>query len=83
MSLHCAEWSDGALRSEGNEDQELESTQLRWSIDKDSLSAAGPTYACPVYLYSDRKDLLFSTRLPTSSPTDTLLQKGACLVAGQ
>jgi hypothetical protein len=63
----------------------VEHAAIRWTVTPDrAMDDTSATYQLPVYLYSDRKDLLFTVPLPcsTSSP-GTLIQTGVALLAGE
>lgn len=47
-----------------------------------TAEGAKTPYRCPFYLYSDRKDLLFTADLPSQESIAKLMQMGVAVIAG-
>lgn len=85
MRLQCADFRDGQLTPNDGSITKIETACVRW-LPASSLPpfTASSTYFTPVYLYSDRKDLLFTVPLKCQPGTlDILTQTGVALLAGE
>jgi hypothetical protein len=82
--LESADWVDGKLRANAGNAVPLSAVSLKWVTDSDEgvPSDSATTYKLPVYLNSDRADILFIVDLPAETPPKELAQRGAAIVLG-
>lgn len=76
LSLQGAAPSDAGLVANDGSRSPIRQIKLFW---RPELPQKG--YACPVYLHADRVTVLFFATLPTQESSDTLTQRGVCLLA--
>ena len=78
LFLQGATWTDAGLAVNDGSRVPVAKGSLKW-LPKTQDQAFG--YACPVYLNADRVTVLFTAALPSKESTDTLTQRGVCLLA--
>lgn len=67
----------------GGETVRLNPSQIRWVQRDESRGADGETVNLPVYLNSDRSDVMFTVDLPFDSAAGSLVAtRAVCLTAG-
>lgn len=82
LALEGANWTSDHLALNDGETVRLNPSQVRWVQVDDASSAA--TVKLPVYLNSDRSDVLFTVELAIDSAASASLvaTRAVCLTAG-
>ncbi|WVN87983.1 uncharacterized protein L203_103180 [Cryptococcus depauperatus CBS 7841] len=82
LTLQGASWESDHLRLNDGRSISLPSSQITWKRHSHAQMTSGVTVVnIPVYLNSDRSDLLFSVDLETDEEGDVVAQRGVCLTA--
>ena len=77
--MEGATWADERLQLENGESIRLKPSQLCWSRDK---AQKGNSIEVPVYLNSDRTDILFTMDIDAEGVSYAeIVQRGVCLTA--
>lgn len=86
LVLEGAAWSDGHLKINDGAAVRLGASQVRWvQVDETSLNENGPSTLInlPVYLGSDRSDILFTVDLPFEGGVGNFAaMRAVCVTAG-
>jgi dynein heavy chain 1 len=85
LILEGATWKDDHLAINEGESVSIGRSQVRWvHLDQDSTSAMkGDQVNLPVYLNSDRNDVLFTINLPFATNEAALsVVRAVCMTAG-
>ena len=81
LVLEGASWSSDQLTLNNGETVRLNPSQIRW-VQEDE-APKGNTVNLPVYLNSDRSDVLFTVDLPFDGSAGSLVAtRAVCLTAG-
>lgn len=82
LKLEGAVWNSGAVEATSDIQTPLPKLALRWvNRSKSAAPEASDLGSLPVYLNSDRSDLLFTARLPVRKLSqDDILQRGIAVV---
>ena len=82
LILEGASWASNRLVLNEGDSVRLNPSQLRWVQADDSINTLGMVNL-PVYLNSDRSDVLFTVNLPFDSTAGSLVAtRAVCLSAG-
>jgi len=84
LVLEGATWSSDQLMLNNGESIRLNPSQIRWvPIDSVDVERGTMTTTLPVYLNSDRGDVLFTVSLPFDGSAGSLVAtRAVCLTAG-
>ncbi|THH01513.1 hypothetical protein EW026_g1200 [Hermanssonia centrifuga] len=83
LTLEGATWSSDKLMLSDGETVRLNPSQVRWVQVEDKIASTSATVNLPVYLNSDRSDVLFTVDLPFDSTAGSLVAtRAVCLTAG-
>lgn len=83
LKVEGASWRNGHMELNDGETEALKTCQLVWrKSDSPTGAAGGSTVNVPVYLNSDRSDVLFSVDLECGGCDQAeVAQRGVCLIA--
>jgi dynein heavy chain 1 len=82
LSIEGARWHEGGIQLSNDPATKLGPSQIRWVRKSDATPPTATTVVLPVYLNSDRHELLFSLRLPApTTERASVAQRGISLVA--
>jgi dynein heavy chain 1, cytosolic len=70
------------LRANAGDAVPLPTVSLKWVSAGEDTTHGSSVYQLPVYLNSDRADILFIVDLPAETPPRELAQRGAAIVLG-
>lgn len=82
LVLDGASWNDGTLSLNSGESVRIPKSQVRW-VHTEFEDIPNPSLAnLPVYLNSERSDVLFTVDLPFETGVETLVSmRAVCLTA--